>query len=54
MHLLVSRLATIRELNDAAILLFIVPDTGHILAAAVLDHVPDQIAKEFKVGAVNN
>ena len=52
--LLVSGLTTIRKLNDAAFLFFIIPDTGHVLAAAILDHVPDQAGKKFKVGAVDD
>ncbi|MGE0472524.1 MAG: hypothetical protein AB7P17_02695, partial [Nitrospirales bacterium] len=47
-------LATFREFDDAAILFFVVTNTGHVLSAAVLDHVPDKIAEEFKVGTVDN
>jgi hypothetical protein len=46
--------ATIRKLDDAAILFFIVPDTGHIFPTTVLDHVPDQIGEKFKVGAIDD
>ena len=49
-----SRLATLREFDDAAILGFMVSDSGHVLAAAVLDHVAYEVGEKFKVAAIDD